>query len=180
MHHCFFCHGLRTFFSGAGAPSHGTGTQPLPVQPYGPPAGADSPWSWPSGAGLQAKAIRWASPRSSTLRYRWAWARCFRAPSNPFLGKAPLEAEHRALGHIQGLGYPGSRPALVGLEQDAGPVVTLPELLPARTMCSSWLRSSGVSRTANFSLTTPHLTATPIAQRLASPVIHRRHPQNQD
>ena len=33
-------------------------------------------------------------------------------------------------------------PALTGLEQDAGRVVTLAGLLPARTMCSSWSRSS--------------------------------------
>ncbi len=39
----------------------------------------------------------------------------------PVLGEAPLEAEHRALGHIQGLGHSGRRPALVGLEQDTGP-----------------------------------------------------------
>ena len=29
-------------------------------------------WSWPSGASLHARAIRWASPRSSSLRYRLA------------------------------------------------------------------------------------------------------------
>ena len=28
-------------------------------------------WSWPSGAGLQASAIKWASARSSSFRYRW-------------------------------------------------------------------------------------------------------------
>ena len=39
----------------------------------------------------------------------------------PILGEAPLEAEHRALAHIQGLGHPGRRPPLVGLQQDPGP-----------------------------------------------------------
>ena len=29
-------------------------------------------------------------------------------PVQPILGKTPLEAEHRALGHNQGLGYLGS------------------------------------------------------------------------
>ena len=48
-------------------------------------------WSWPSGAGLQASAIRacpvldtgWASPRSSNFRCRWAWRRSHRDPANP-------------------------------------------------------------------------------------------------
>ena len=34
-------------------------------------------------------------------------------------------------------------------------LITLAEPFPARTKCSSWLCSSGVRRTANFSLTTP-------------------------
>ena len=42
-------------------------------------------------------------------------------PVQPILGEAPLEAEHRALGHVQGLGHPRRRPALTGLEQDARP-----------------------------------------------------------
>ena len=42
-------------------------------------------------------------------------------PVQPILGETPLEAKHRALGHIQGLGHPRRGPALAGLEQDAGP-----------------------------------------------------------
>ena len=81
-------------------------------------------------------------------------------PLQPVLGKAPLDAEHRSLGHVQGLGHPGSRPALAGLERIRARLITLAEPFPVRTICSSWSRSSGVSRTANLSLTTPHLTTT--------------------
>ena len=46
-------------------------------------------WSCPSGGGLQAKAIRWASPRSSNFRGRLAWGRS-QNPLQPFFGKALL------------------------------------------------------------------------------------------
>ena len=39
--------------------------------------------SWPSGAGLQAKATRWASTRSSTFRCRLTWRWCRSASSSP-------------------------------------------------------------------------------------------------
>ena len=42
-------------------------------------------------------------------------------PVQPILGETPLDAEHRALGHIQSLRHLGGGPALTGLEQDAGP-----------------------------------------------------------
>ena len=42
-------------------------------------------------------------------------------PVQPIFGEAPLEAEHRALGHIQSLGHPGGGLAFTGLEQDASP-----------------------------------------------------------
>ena len=40
-------------------------------------------WSCPSGAGLQAKATRCASPRSSNFRCRLAWGRSRRALASP-------------------------------------------------------------------------------------------------
>ena len=45
----------------------------------------------------------------------------FQGSLQPIFGKAPLQAEHRALAHIQGLGHLGRRPALVSLQQDPGP-----------------------------------------------------------
>ena len=42
MHHSFFCHGLRAFFSGAAAPSRGTRMTPTPTPPPSLPAGAGS------------------------------------------------------------------------------------------------------------------------------------------
>ena len=55
-------------------------------------------WACPSGAGLQAKAIRacpvpdtgWASPRSSNFRGRLAWGRSGKTPSNPASAKRCL------------------------------------------------------------------------------------------
>ena len=50
----------------------------------------------------------------------------------------------------------GRRSALVGLEQECAPgVASRAEPFSARTICSSWLRSCGGSRTANISLSTP-------------------------
>ena len=70
------------------------------------------------GGGLQVRAIRWASDRSSILRYRWACDWSLSTPQ-PILDEAPLDIEHCIQGRIQGLGHLGRRPALLGLEQDA-------------------------------------------------------------
>ena len=104
---------------------------------------------WAAGQGDEMD-----SARSSSFRYRRAWTRSLN-PLQPIFGKAPLQSEHCALRHIQSLGHSGRRPSLIGLQQDSARVVTLAELFPARIICSNWPRSSGVSRTANFSLTTP-------------------------
>ncbi len=42
-------------------------------------------------------------------------------PGQPLPGETPLDPEHRAPGHIQGLGHLGREPVLIGFEQDAGP-----------------------------------------------------------
>ena len=78
-------------------------------------------WSCPAGGGLQARAIRWASPRSSSFRCRLAWGRSFRTPRQPFFGKALLDPAHCAQGHIQGFSHLGSRPTVVALEENPGP-----------------------------------------------------------
>ena len=155
MHHCFFCHGLRMFFSGAAALSRGTGTQPLPVQPSGPPAGADSSGRGPRGPGCRPGRSDEPPARSSTLRYRWAWTRSFKAPSNPSSAKRRLRRNTVPSDTSRAWATLGADQPSSVLSRMRARVVTLAELLPAQTMCSSWLRSSGVSRTANFSLTTP-------------------------
>ena len=48
-----------------------------------PPVADNVQWSWPSGAGEQAGAIRWASALSSSLRNRLAWTRSCNTPSKP-------------------------------------------------------------------------------------------------
>ena len=42
-------------------------------------------------------------------------------PLQSVLSEATLDVEHRANGHVQGLGHLGPRPPLVGLQQNAGP-----------------------------------------------------------
>ena len=71
------------------------------------------------------------------------------------LGEAPLDVEHRDLGHVQGLGHPGrDQPSPVFSKMRAR-VVILAEPFPARTICPIWLRSSCVSLTKYFSRTIP-------------------------
>ena len=66
MHHSCFCHGLREFFSGAAAISWDReGSNPnyhLSRQ--------KAQGTCPSGGSEQARAMRLASPRSSSFRYR--------------------------------------------------------------------------------------------------------------
>ena len=121
MHHCFFCHGLRMFFSGAGAPSHGTGSQPRPAQPSGPPAGEGSSGRGRPGAGLQARAIRWASPRSFSLRYRWGWVRSLSTPFNPSSAKRRLRRNTVPSDTSRAWATLDADQPSTGLEQDAGP-----------------------------------------------------------
>ena len=110
-------------------------------------------WSWSSGAVLQSKATGFAM--IVQLAVTVVLGPALDHPGQPIRGNAPLNAEHSALRHVQGLGHPKPRPAFVGLEKDAARVVTLAELFRAGTKCPNWLRSSGVSRGASFSLTTP-------------------------
>ena len=107
------------------------------------------------GGGLQARAMRWTPPRPSSLRYRWAWGRFWIAPSNPpsanrRLTRNTVPSTTSRVWATLGADQPSS--VLSGMR--AG-VVTLAELFPAQTICSAWSRSSDVSRTVNFSLTTP-------------------------
>ena len=78
-------------------------------------------WSWPSGAGRQANAIRWASPRSSNFRCRLAWLPVPQGPSQPLLGKSLLDPVYGAQRHIQGFRHLGSRSTVVALEQNPRP-----------------------------------------------------------
>ena len=55
-------------------------------------------------------------------------------PVQPILSEVPLDAEHRALGHIQSLG--ADQPWSV-LSRMRARVVTLAEFIPALTICSS-------------------------------------------
>ena len=110
------------------------------------------------GAGLQARASRWPSARSSILRYRWAWGRSFKTPSSLPSAKRRLmrytldSATSRAWATLG-----ADQPSPV-LSRMRARVATRTGLLPALTKCSNWSRSSGVSRTGNFSrtITPPH------------------------
>ena len=112
-------------------------------------------WSCPSGAGLQASAGRWASPRSSSFRYRFAWTRSCSAPANPASAKRRLTRNTVPSTTSKAWATRGAdQPASV-LSSIRARVVTRAVLLPARTKCSSWFRCSGVNRTPYFSLTIP-------------------------
>ena len=166
MHHSFFRHGLREFFSGAAAPSRGIGRAPTPTPPPGPAKRRRVQWLCPSGGGLQAKAIRacpvldtgWASPRSSSFRCRLAWGRSFSTPANPSSVKRCLtrytvpKATSRASA-TWGAGQPSSL-----LRRTRALAVTRAGCFPTRISRRSSSRCSGTNRTAYLSLT---ITATP-------------------
>ena len=123
MHHCFFRHGLIVFFQVQPhclvrqGLNHTQFHYPVRQQLQSPVAVALG--SQTAGQGNQVglgPVIHLAVPVS--LRP------VSQHPVQPALGEAPLDVEYRALGHVQGLGHPGpvEGPALIGLEQDAGPV----------------------------------------------------------
>ena len=119
MHHCF-CHGLRAFFQVQAHRLVGEGLDhsqlhhpvrqqaqiPVVVALGGRTAGQGDEMGFAPGIQLAVPVGLGPVPER---------------PVQPILGEAPLDAEHRALGHIQSLGHLGRRPPLVGLEQDAGP-----------------------------------------------------------
>ena len=115
-------------------------------------------WSCPSGGGLQAKAIRWASPRSSNFRGRLAWGRSCKTLSNPSSAK-------RCLTRYTVLRATSKASATWGAAQPSSLfrriralAVTRAEFLPTRISRWSSSRCSCASRTAYLSLT---IIATP-------------------
>ena len=120
MHHCFFCHGLSRFFQVlphrlVGQRLHQSQLHhPVRQQPQIPVAVALGRRR--AGQGDQVgflQVVQLPVPvRLDSVLQR---------PLQPVLGKAPLQAEHRALGHVQRFRHLGRRPPLVGLQQNAGP-----------------------------------------------------------
>ena len=90
MHHSFFCHGLRAFFFRRWRTPSWDMEGVSPNSTTFPASRRTVQWSCPSGGGLQAKAIRWASPRSSNFRGRLAWGRSCKTLSNPSSAKRCL------------------------------------------------------------------------------------------
>ena len=84
-----------------------------------------------------------------------------------FLGIPPLGAEHGPLRHVQCGGHLGGGPALIYLDQDAGPVIACAELLPALIIFLSRPFSCVASRTPYFSctMTTSHPTTLRLSPR---------------
>ena len=112
-------------------------------------------WSYPSGAGVQAKAMRWAPARSSSLRYRLAWGRSRSTPFSPTSAKRRLMRYTLDSATSRTWATLGADQLSLVLSRMRARVATLAGLLPARTKCSSRSRSSGVSLTANLSRTIP-------------------------
>ena len=78
-------------------------------------------WSCPAGGGLQARAIRWASPRSSSFRRRLAWGRSFRTPANPSSVKRCLTRYTVPRATSRASATWGRWPTIVALEENPGP-----------------------------------------------------------
>ena len=142
MHHCCLRHGLRTFFEleahclvRQGSPPTPT---PLPCrQQLQGPVVVDLPVPE-----CTARAIRWASPRSSSLRETVGLDPILQHAVQALVGVPPLDAVHRAFPHLQGRRYLWGFPSLVYLEQDAGAGTILAGLLPLRISRFSPFRSS--------------------------------------
>ena len=79
-------------------------------------------WSWPSGASLHARAIRWASPRSSSLPYRLAWGWSWSTPSNPSSAYRRLVRNTVRCDVSRAAATWGGAPPFVSLAQDARPI----------------------------------------------------------
>ena len=158
MHHSLFCQGLRAFFfRRLRTPSWDMEDASFNSTTL-PASRRRVQWSCPAGGGLQARAIRWASPRSSSFRCRLAWGRSFRTPANPSWVKRCLtrytvpRATSRASA-TWGAGQPSSL-----LRRTRALAVTRAGCFPTRIRRWSSSRCSATSRTAYLSLT---ITATP-------------------
>ena len=121
---------LKEVFSSAAVPPRGTATLPLPTPPYGLPAAADSIGRGPRAPGYRPGRSGGPHP-SGPAPVSVGLDSVFQRPLQSVLGKAPLQAEYRALRYIQGLGHLGSRPPLVGLQQNAGPSGNPSRTLPS-------------------------------------------------
>ena len=116
-----------------------------------PPVADWVQWSCPSGTSLHASAIRWASPRSSSLRYRLAWGWSCRTPSNPSSAYRPL-VRNTVRGDVSRAAatWDALQPSSV-LSRMRARLMTRAECWPLPISRSSWARSSADNRTANFS-----------------------------
>ena len=134
---------------------HGLSCEEGRFRPISKPAGQVVSAPCPAGGSEQASAMRWASPRSSSFRYRWAWGRSLSTPANPVSAKRRLvrntvpSATSRAWA-TRGALHPSSALSRIGAR-----MVTRADSFPARTRCWSPFLYSGVSRTPHFSLTIP-------------------------
>ena len=139
-------------------------------------------WSWPSGAGLQASAIRacpvldtgWASPRSSNFRCRLAWRRSHRDPANPsWVNRCLIRYTVPSATSRASATWGAAQPASL-LSRIRALAVNRAELFPTRIRCCSSSRCSVASRTAYLSRT---ITATP-SVNTSSPAVYGYRPDS--
>ena len=133
-------------------------------------------WSWPSGAGLRASAIRacpvldtgWASPRSSNFRCRLAWRRSHRDPANPsWVNRCLIRYTAPSATSRASATWGAAQPSSL-LSRICALAVTRAELFPTRIRCCNSSRCSAASRTVYLSRT---ITATPTVNT-SSPAVY--------
>ena len=101
--------------------------------------------SWPSGTGLQARAMRWAPALSSSLRRRLNCARSNPSPAKRRLMRNTVPWDTSRACPALGAGQPSPV-----LNRMRARVATRAELLPARTMCSQLLALPGRQPNGKF------------------------------
>ena len=153
--HCCFRHGLWVLFSDGGAPPRGTAVPPDPAPPPCPPERAASSGHGPREQQRSLKPSGASRPGRPACGAGWLGAGPSSTPSGPPPAKRRLTRyalDPAASRAWAALGADRPSPVLSRMRARAA---TRAGLQPARTKRSSRPRSSGVSRTGNFSRTMP-------------------------
>ena len=120
MHHCFLCHGLRAFFE---MPAHALVGQRRNQSQFHRLArkGPQRPVVISIGSRGAGQGDEMGPGPVIQLAVPVGLGPVLKHSVQAVLRETPLGAVYAGLGRVQSLGHLGSRSALAGLEQDAGP-----------------------------------------------------------